>query len=106
MLHNIISILSNDILTFDLPVKSPSDLILTSNVLQNNCLHFLDLNIHLLNNKLHLEIYNRRTDFKFNVNTFAHFKSCLHVSVYRNIILNHLYRIQNLCSSKYKNKNL
>ena len=46
----------NDVLTFDLPVKYPLNLKLTFNVVQNNYLHFLDLNIHLLNTKIHLNI--------------------------------------------------
>ena len=59
--------------------------------------------MHLINNQLYLVIMI--TDFKFNFNIFSHFKSCLHVSVCQNIILNHLCRIKNLCSLKYKNKN-
>ena len=73
---------------------------------KTTALQFLDLNIHLINNKLYLDIYDKWTDFKFNVNTFTHFNSCLHTSVYRNIILNHLYRFKNLCSLKYKSKNI
>ena len=42
------------LLAFDLNVKYTSNLTQTSNVLQNNSLHFLDFNIHLVNNKLHL----------------------------------------------------
>ena len=85
---------STDVITSDLLVKYSSNLILTSNALHNNCLNFLDSNIQTINNKLYLDIYDKLTHFKFY----------LYVSVYRNIILNNLYRIKNLCSSKHKNK--
>ena len=32
--------------------------------------------------------------------------SCLYLSVYRNILSNHLFHIKNLCSSCYKNRNI
>ena len=53
-----------------MPVKYLCNLILTSNLLQSNCLDFLGLNIHLLYNKLHCDIYYKLTDFKYNVKTF------------------------------------
>ena len=76
-IDDITLISSNDVITFHLPIKYPFNLMLSSNLLQNNCLHFLNSNIHLLNNKLQQDIYDKRTDLKFNVNIFTHFKSCL-----------------------------
>ena len=67
-----------------------------------NCPHFLDLNLHLGINNVYTDIDDKRTDFTFKCNAFTDFKSCLYMCVYRNVILNHLYRIKNLCSSKYK----
>ena len=45
-------------------------------------------------------------DFSFQVNTFTSFNSSLHLSVYQNILFNHLFRIKNLCSSCYKVPNI
>ena len=42
----------------------------------------------------------------FKVNMFTSFNSCMHLSVYRNILLNGLFRIKNLCSIKFKSHNV
>ena len=61
----------------------------------------------MFNNKhLCTDIYDKHKDFDFNVNTFTNFNSCMHLSVYRNILLNHLFRIKNLSSTKFKSRNI
>lgn len=105
-IDDIILLYTNDCKIYDLPVKYPRNLELTKNLLSNNTISFLDLHIYLNDSKIDTNIYDKRSDFNFRVNLFTHFNSCLHISIYRNIILNHLFRIKNLCSSQYKNKNI
>ena len=57
-IDDIILIPTNDVLTYDLFVKFPSNLLLTSSV-QNNCLHFLHLNFQLINNNISIDIYDK-----------------------------------------------
>ena len=47
-------------------------------------------------------MYLTNSDFGFKVNAYTNFNSCMQLSVYRNIILSHLFRIKNLCSGKFK----
>lgn len=79
----------------------PSNLELIENVLtSSNSVNFLDLKLIVHSNgSLNFDLYDKRKDFPFKVNTFSNFKSCLHKSVFRNILLNLRYRIVNLCSS-------
>ena len=46
-------------------------------------------------------MYDKCKEFYFKVNTFTNFNSCMHLSAYQNIPLNHLLCI-NLCSTKFK----
>ena len=87
-----------------LPVKYPSYLTLTKNFLTNNSITFLDLKIVLNNKHLCIDIYDKRKDFM--VNMFTNFNSCMHLCVSRNILFNHLFRIKNLCSIKFKSHNI
>lgn len=89
-----------------IPDFYPSNLEFITNLPINNNIQFLDLCITLANNNLLTDIYDKRKDFNFKVNTFTHFKSCLHVSVFRNILLNHLFRIKRLCSPHLIQKNI
>ena len=50
--------------------------------------------------------FSKHRDFHFKVNTFTNFNSCMHLSVYRNILLNHLFRIKHISSTKFENKNI
>ena len=43
---------------------------------------------------MYSDIYDKRTNFTFPGNKFTHIKSCLHISVCKNIILNHSFRIK------------
>ena len=95
-----------DNLNCSIPVAYPSYLKLTKNTLQNNSINFLDLKLIIKNHKIYTDIYDKRNDFSFNVNSFTNFSSCLHTSVYRNILSNYLFRIKNLCSSCFKNHNI
>ena len=77
-----------------LPVEYPAHLTLTCNNLNNNLINFLDLKILLHSNKIFIDIYHKRKDFSFHMNTFTNYNSCLHASVYQNILLNHLFHIK------------
>ena len=101
-----IILISTDNLTCSIPVAYPSYLKLNENTLQNNILNFLDLKLFLKNHKIYTDIYDKRNDFSFNVKSFTKFSSCLHLSVYRNILSNHLFHIKNFCSSYFKNPNI
>ena len=101
-----IIIFSTDYTQCELPVTYPSYLSLTKNILTNNSINFLDLKIILKNKLLSIDIYDKRKDFNFKVNMFTNFNSCMHLSVYRNILLNHLFRIKKLSSTQFKNHNI
>ena len=99
-------LISTDSKTCSIAVAYPSYLKLTENTLQNSIINFLDLKLILKNHKNYTDIYDKRNDFSFNVNSFTKFSSCLHLSVFRNILSNHLFLIKNLCSSCFKNHNM
>ena len=84
------------------PVKYPSYLNLTKNILTNNSINFLDLKIILNNQHLCIDIHDKRNDFVFKDNMLTNFSSCKHLSVCKNILLNHMFHIKNLCSAKFK----
>lgn len=81
------------------PVNYPTYLELTESVLSNNAIHFLDLKFIIKDNKTIADISEKSKDFQFKTNTFSHFKSCLNISVYRNILLINMFRIKSLSSS-------
>ena len=88
------------------PVKYPSYFNLSKNILTNNCINFLDLKIVLNNQQLCIDMYDKRKVFHFKVNALTNFNSCMYLSVYRNNLLNHMLRIKNLCSTKFKTRNI
>ena len=89
-----IILISTDHVTCSAPIAHSSNLQVTENTLQNNIINFLDLKLILKNLKIHTDIYDKRNDFLFNINSFPNFSSCLLLSVYRNILSNHLFRIK------------
>ena len=89
-----IILISIDNANCSLPLKYPAYLTLTCNNLNNNLINFLDLKILLHSNKIFIDIYHKRKDFSFHMNTFTNYNSCLHASVYQNILLNHLFHIK------------
>ena len=100
-IYDIIIILIDNI-NCSIPVAYSSYLKLTENILQNTITNFLDLKLILKNGKIYTDIYDERNDFSFNANSFINFSSCLHLSVYRNLLTNHLFCIKYLCSSSFK----
>ena len=54
----------------------------------------------LLGITLNQNICDKRKDFYFKVNTFTNFNSCMH------ILLNHMFSIKNICSTKFKTSNI
>ena len=48
-------------------------------------------------------MHDKLNDFAFNVNLFINFNSCLHWLDRRNIILNHLFHMKTICSTKFNN---
>ena len=67
---------STEDLACSIPVTYPSYLKLTENTLQNNIINFLDLKLLIKNHKIYTNIYDKRNDFSFNVNSFTEFSSC------------------------------
>lgn len=55
---------------------------------------------------LAFNIYGKRNDISFNLINFTNFSSCSHVSIYRNILLNHCLHVKRSCSSHYIRTNL
>lgn len=79
----------------------PANLILIANEIEpSKIAKFLDLQLVIENpNKLTISIYDKRKDFKFNINKFPNFSSCLSKNIFRNTIVNELSRIHKLCSN-------
>jgi len=89
------------------PIKYPVELELLKSNKNNTHANFLDLSLYInKNNLLEINLFNKRDEFKFNVNSLTYFHSCVHKSVFKNIITNHLNRIKKLTTKKYTNKNL
>lgn len=105
-IDDVISIYLNETNDDTIPIKYPSELTLIKNVNLNNTTNYLDLNITIQNNALNFNLYDKRIIFPFNVNLFTPFNSCLHKSIYRNILLNYLHRIKKLCSKQYIKQNV
>lgn len=93
--------------SYCIPVRHTNNLALTDIYVINNFINFLHLKIYLNDNSsLLINIYDKRRDFKFHINYFTYFQSCMHISVFRNFRKNHLFGINTICSSTFKNKNL
>jgi len=67
----------------------------------NKCINFLDLTINFSKNKIVTNIYDKRSEYKFNATKFINYRSCLSKLVFNNIITNQFNRINKLCHKKY-----
>lgn len=92
------------------PVAYPIDLKQTHNYLTNISFNFLDLKIYIKYiDWLLIDIPIKIIDFKLHINSFAYLHSCMHTSVFLNILISkhHLFKMNTIvCSSSFKNKNL
>lgn len=74
--------------------------------LTNSNINFMDGNINIQPYKtLIFNIYDKITDFLFNVINSININSCLHISAYRKL-LNHCIPIEVLCSFHHITPNL
>ena len=63
----------------------------------------LDLRITLTSSwTLELDLYDKLNDFSINANNYMNFITCMHKSIFVNIVLNFGYRIKNPSSDKFK----
>jgi hypothetical protein len=100
-------IISFNFSTLDLPDFSfyPPELELIDNDDSNNC-NFLDLNINNLTQPITTNIYDKKLCFDFIPINFITFNSCLHISVYKNILIGQIIRIHKLCHPDFISENL
>lgn len=88
---------------FNLLLNFSTNFELTRNLFTNTTIRILDLKIIVNNNNsLVTLIYDKRNDFQLTLNYFTRFK----LSDYRNIILNHTFRIKLLYIFHLKNKTI
>lgn len=82
----------------------PAELQLKKTNSSTNSLQFLDIDIHITDNSANTNIYDKRNDFDFEVIRFTPWNSNISIKVFRNIIINHLHRINLICNIiTYKN---
>lgn len=62
--------------------------------------NFLDLHLKLETNQVITDIYQKNNEFHLNINNLQHFSSNLHISLFRNIVINQLHRIVNICNKQ------
>jgi hypothetical protein len=60
---------------------------------------YLDINLNLTNGLISFCLYDKRDAFPFEVNKLINWNSALHISIYRNIIINQLVRYDYLYSN-------
>ena len=77
----------------------PCNLQLVKNKKENEFTQFLDVNIKTSDNRLVYKIFDKKDTFNFPVIKFQHYFSCLHKSVFRNIIVTYLIRMYNLTNN-------
>ncbi len=66
----------------------------------SNPIEFLDLSLKIIDSKIAINIYDKRDNYCFQINKLQFWNSSLHISVFRNILLNQLIRIRRICNSK------
>ena len=76
----------------------PKELVLNSeNVSFDKC-SFLDIDMNIINDKLHTNLYDKRDDFKFSINNYPRLSANVHDKRTHNIIISQLIRDSNVCS--------
>ena len=64
--------------------------------------NFLDMNLIIdSSNRIVTNIYDKKDNFNFNVNKLLPFNSCNSIQLFRNIILNQLFRIYRISDNKF-----
>ena len=78
----------NDYNFTNLPIYYPVILTIGKNSIVSNSINFLDLRIFInFSNNVKYDIYSKYKNFSFSVNLFTHYSTCLHKSVFTNILL-------------------
>jgi hypothetical protein len=69
--------------------------------LNSNKADFLDLEIEIVDNSIKTKIFDKRNSFNFKVNKFPNWLSNIHKSVFKGVIITHIYRNKNLISNNW-----
>jgi hypothetical protein len=75
----------------------PSALILNKENITNQQCSFLDIDIKINNNRIITNLYDKRDDFNFNVNTFAILSGNIHYKNSHGILISQLLRYAKVC---------
>ena len=60
----------------------------------------MDLDIQIIDNLIYTNIFDKRNSFNFNIIKIPFWDSNLHISVFRNIVLNYIHRNNRLTTHK------
>ena len=75
----------------------PKELILNKENKTNNC-NFLDININnCMRNKFFTSLYDKRNDFKFNINNYPNLSGNIHFERSHRIIVSQLIKYSKVC---------
>ena len=77
---------------------NPKELVF-KNTNSNNYCSFLDLKISFINNNYLINVYDKRLDFNFKVNTLTNWSSCISRKVLKNILFLQFARIRRICNN-------
>lgn len=100
----------DDILVFNFDLNEewnliyPSYLKLNKSNLIDSYAAFLDISFSILNNKLNLDLYDKRKNFNFFSISMPHWHSNLHKKVFINILINQLNRFNKICNNSFNLK--
>lgn len=78
----------------------PSELKLIKTNKNSLSTDFLDLFISIENDSISIDIFDKRDAFKFDVIKLIYWESNISLSIYRNVLLSQLARINNICNNK------
>ena len=76
----------------------PSQLILNKEKKSNNHTTFLDINITIKNTQIITNLYDKRDDFSFNINSFPFLASNIHNKRTHGVLISQLIRFSKVCS--------
>ena len=75
----------------------PKELILNKENKRDDQCTFLDINIHIKNNKIITNLYDKRNDFKFDITNFPNLSGNIHTKRTHGIVISQLIRYSRVC---------